>query len=511
MSAAKTRSRSCRLLAALAALGAVLAHLASRRLPRLAVALAFAFGSLDAAAVHLGPRGLGQVLLFPYYTARSTATGTYNTLFTITNTAADTKVVRVRFRESRNGREVAGANVFLVPFDSWTGAVIPDSAGPVFVTRDASCTEPNLGHDPGRLRFANAQYAGVNADGEDPSLDRAREGYVEAYEMGVVADATLLAALAPYRGYDRPGVANCNAARAVPLDNVTAIVAPSGGLTGSASIINVADGTLYSYDATAIDDFSRVPLWTPPGDLARPSLGDVNPRTSRVLDGAAIRESGWDVTKGASPADPVSAILMQDHLINTYVLDLDTQSATDWIVTMPTKPFYVVAGAAGTASAVPPFASTFAQGGAPDYFGLAPTTLAYSDFDSGDTQLYDRDGGFPVGMFDWGPNPPPALIELRWTANVLTFNNTNLFASVAGADVGAMLPDGWLRLAPYPHHDAAIHKLVSTDTPAATYYGLPMIGFMANSYVNGTLAGSTGPVLSSYGATSPHKGHVRVE
>jgi hypothetical protein len=74
-----------------------------------------------------------------------------------------------------------------------------------------------------------------------------------------------------------------------------------------------------------------------------------------------------------------------------------------------------------------------------------------------------------------------------------------------------MLPGGWLRLAPYRYPNSTIHTLASTDTPPATCYGLPMIGFMASSYVNGAL-GSTGGglVLSNYGATSPHKGSTRI-
>ena len=477
-----------------------------RLLPRLVAAVALAQVAFGAAAVHVNPRGLGQVLLYPYYTVRSTPAGAYNTLLTITNTAADTKTVRVRFRESRNGREVAGVNVFLAPFDSWVGAVVPADGGAAFVTRDASCTDPLLAG--GRLAFGNAQYAGARADGEIASLARVSEGYVEAYEMGVVTDPSLLAALATYRGYDRPQAPDCNAARATPIG---ALAAPTGGMTGSAAIINVADGTLYPYEATAIDDFSRIALWTPASDLASPSLADVNPKTSAIVDGSGYRQSSFDLAKGASPADPVTAILMQAQLVNTYVLDAETHSATDWIVTMPTKPAYVAAALPFTA-ATPPFESAFGPGGAPDYFGLAPTTLAYGDYDSGDTQLFDREGGFPVGMFDWGPNPPPALIHLRWTANVVTFNDTNLFASSAPTSIGTMSPDGWLRLSPYPYAGSATHTLVSTDTPPHRYIGLPLIGFMANSYFNGALASNAlGLLLSNYGATSPHKGATRVD
>jgi hypothetical protein len=478
---------------------------------RLVLGLTLLFVALDTGAVRLGPRGTGQVLLYPYYTIRATPGGVYNTLFSVTNTAPDTKVVRVRFHESRNGREVAGVNVFLVPFDSWVGAIVPDAAAPEFLTNDSSCTDPVLGYNPGRLAFGNAQYSGANADGEDPSLDRVFEGYIEVYEMGVVVDQALLAALAPYRGDDMPGTANCNAARAIPIVPASMLAPPTGGLMGSAAIISVGDGTLYSYDATALDDFSRTPIWTPATDMAHPSLADVNPKMSELLDVGGYRVSSWDPAKGASPADPVSAVLMQNHLLNTYVLDVETNSATDWIVTMPTKPFYVPVAASGAAAATPPFESTFGKGGASDYFGLAPTTLDYDALDFGDTQVYDREGVFPVEQIGLGPNPPPALIELPWVANVVSFNATNLFASPVRAYVGALAPSGWLRLAPYQYPNSSVHKLLSTDSPPHVYYGLPMIGFMANDYVNGALPGASGPVLSNYGATSPHKGSIRIE
>ena len=71
-----------------------------------------------------------------------------------------------------------------------------------------------------------------------------------------------------------------------------------------------------------------------------------------------------------------------------------------------------------------------------------------------------------------------------------------------------------MRLGPLPNAaPSPAHKLVSTDSPPATYYGLPMIGFMANSYNNGGIPapGGQGTLLSAYGATSPHKSVTRTE
>jgi hypothetical protein len=475
--------------------------------------LALSCFSFVAPAVHVSPHGLGQVLLYPYYTARSTAAGNfYNTLFIVTNTATDTKIVRVRFRESLNGRGVADINVFLVPFDSWTGAVIPataQAAGPTFTTLDGSCTDPEIGSNPGTLAFTNAQYSGANADGADSSLTRAAEGYIEVFEMGIVTDPTLLAALMPNRVNQFGVKPNCAAVQGAVLDNPSVIAPPTGGLMGSVYIINVLDGTLYPYDATPLDEFTQIPLWSPSTRTAKPSLEDVNPKTSDVLDATGYRHSTWDPAKGAHLADPVSAVLMLYEILNYFVLDSVTASGTDWIVTMPTKPFYVPLASLGGSTASPPFESAFATGGAPDSFGIVPSTLAYPN--AGNTQIYDREGASLVGTFDFVPNPPPPLLLFPWTANLLTFNSSNVFAASSSIDIGTGITDGWALLQPYPYPNSHVHQLASTDTPPVTYFGLPMIGFMGNNYTNGTLAGPSGPVLSNYSATSPHRAILRIE
>jgi hypothetical protein len=52
------------------------------------------------AAVEVNPDGIGQVLLYPYYTVRSSGSGNaLNTLITVGNATDRVKAVRVRFRE----------------------------------------------------------------------------------------------------------------------------------------------------------------------------------------------------------------------------------------------------------------------------------------------------------------------------------------------------------------------------------------------------------------------------
>ena len=129
------------------------------RLPRWLLA-ALACLALPAQAMNVSQQGLGQVLLFPYYTVRNG----YDTLLSVTNTSANTVVARVRFREALNGREVAAFNLVLDAHDVWTGAATSNAAGDgaLLRTYDRTCTAPAFapGANPAaaELAFSKAAY-----------------------------------------------------------------------------------------------------------------------------------------------------------------------------------------------------------------------------------------------------------------------------------------------------------------------------------------------------------------
>ena len=84
----------------------------TRVLP-LAAAVAMSCAMSAAHAVNVNNDGLGEVLLFPYYTA---AAGN-DTYINIVNTTADVKAVKVRFVEGMNSVEVLDFNLYLSPYD----------------------------------------------------------------------------------------------------------------------------------------------------------------------------------------------------------------------------------------------------------------------------------------------------------------------------------------------------------------------------------------------------------
>jgi hypothetical protein len=469
-------------------------------------------------AVEVNPDGIGQVLLYPYYTVRDSSSGNaLNTLLTVGNTTDHVKAVRVRFREGAVGAAVADLNLYLTAHDMWAGAVIPNaSGGATLLSADRSCTVPSLYMAP--LTFSNQAYSG---DPLTASLDRTREGFVEIMEMGDYG----LASAAPV-GSVAEGVQQIGGG-GVPLDCSRALndigtesQAGTGGLFGRAILINVEDGTEFSYSATALANFNAIQSLWAASNTPGPSLADVNPPISVVHYFVGTIRTQW-----AAPIDATSAVLMHESLSNEFVLDTLTGSITDWVITMPTKYFYV------HANLVPSrlFQSPLASNGACEIVESAYAAAL----------MFDRESSSSLGISLGAPTPQGALC---WAATVVNFyalaseqsQTPTLFGSkntyavtgfpytAANASpfpVQTPFQDGWMMV---PLHVDGLgpqftHFLVGGATtlfrpdgsvgtqPQATYVGLPVIGFAAESYSNGTLVVNGQTVLSNYGGLIAHR------
>jgi hypothetical protein len=118
---------------------------------------------------------------------------------------------------------------------------------------------------------------------------------------------------------------------------------------------------------------------------------------------------------------------MQAHVANWFVLDTATSSGTDWVVTMPTKPFYSLTVNGRVGRARPPFTTNFWTGGAPDFFGAYPAAGFHELHCPPDrrTMVYDREGKRPPRQICIGIPPTSPELHLSWTANVLTFQSSS--------------------------------------------------------------------------------------
>ncbi|HEV8256088.1 MAG TPA: hypothetical protein VGR42_03850 [Casimicrobiaceae bacterium] len=465
-------------------------------------------------AVEVNPDGIGQVLLYSYYTVRSSSAGNaLNTLLTVGNTTDHVKAVRLRFREGAVGVSVVEVNLYLGARDMWTGAVVPrDDGGAELVTFDFSCTVPLMhGATQVRLAFSNSGYVGDPLDG---SIDRTREGFFEMIEMGdyglasAAAPGSVAAGASPIGGVPF----DCGAVQA---DTGVEAQPGTGGLFGRAILINVGDGTEFSYSATALANFNTTrSLWAA-ADAPGATLADVDPPVS-VVQSSSV---GTIRTQWTQPIDAVSAVLMHASLNNEFVLDDSTRSITDWVVTMPTKYFYVSLGVSPTRL----FLSPLRLNGACE--------LVQSRYRA--TVLFDRESrsfgpgvgppGQPFGAFCWATT---VVGFMGQNGAETLFGTKNAYAEADGslgpssavpASVRTSFEDGWM-IIPF---DSALpgleHLLVGGATilykrdgsvearPQATYHGLPVIGFAAESYTNGTLTVNGQRVLSNYGGLIGHR------
>ena len=489
-----------------------------------AIALAGSLGFAAAAnAVNVNHDGLGEVLLYSYYT---TEDGN-DTLVNITNTTGQVKAVKVRFVESMNSQEVLDFNLYLSPYDVWTGAVTKSANGAKLVTADTSCTVPAI--PAGGVEFRNFQYQGTSyssGKGGPQGTDRTRTGYLEVIEMGVLTDNTGVSTLTPATWATHVNGVPALCAGIVGLwtspqspwvqgGTSFAMTYPSGGLYGSSIIVNVEGGTDISEAATALDDFAEDILHRAPGTTS-PSLDDSTEWF--VLD---------DGTQGYAfdGIDAVSAVLSKVGIANDYLTVASLNASTDWVVTMPTKRFYVngwtpasqAEQAAGfkvspSTDDPEPFTSFWTNTEFDGVAGTACEQIGIVYFDQEERELT------PSGP-DFSPAPPgDAPFSLCYEANVIHINGGSVVGGgytdvnldlASGFDAGWMwvdLANDWESIE-NPDNGESYYREIEAEFYDDGYWsygyvvGLPVIGFSAQQFVNGDVGG----LLSNYAGSTPHK------
>jgi hypothetical protein len=453
-------------------------------------------------AVDLNPDGLGQVLIYPYYTVNKGQ----STAFSVVNTdAVNGKAVKVRFLEGYNSREVLDFNLFLSPNDVWTAVITQtgDAGAAQVSTADHSCTTPSVATQ-GPVAFSTAAFDGVSggpfpADGGPTDVTRTREGYFELISMGDIPPGTPLydATLHSQTGTPDAGTPDCGTPTSGNNPSGS-LVPPSGGLFGAGQVINVDEGTLFAYNADAIDGFTATTLFSTSG-LLNPSLLQANTNNSTFPGGAVayiFGAGGQLITLDyAQGIDAVSAVFTADTLYNEFFTDQLLGAATDWVVTFPTKRFYVDPFYV-TAVAVQPFVEVFSENiDGQSNVEVAPT-------------LYDREEGQTTSGDIFSP-PTSHPSALPYEVNVISFlqgsdSNAGHTSGVFGSTLVSNIPpygnDGWLRLG-FAAGDAGSHTL-RADASGQVLTGLPATGFMGYNVVN---ANVTAGVLANYGGLFKHR------
>jgi len=481
----------------------------------LCVALA-ATGVLGAAgvaqAVNVSADGLGNVLIYPYYTVNKDVNGnSFNTLMSVVNTTASTKAVKVRFREGKNSEEVLDFNVFLSPFDVWTASITPTSAGGgKIATSDTSCTIPTF--PTGGVDFRTLQL-----ETTDNAVTRTSEGYFEVFEMATYTDTSVIGINSKHSA----GVPK-DCSKVTDAVAITEQQAPNGGLFGGVQILSPAGGGMFSQSATALANFRSAAIYKDTGS-PDPTYGNADP-VSNVIVGKNLYQTTWGATPvGGAGFNAVTATLMANAVTNEYVLDIGSKSQTTWIVTQPTKFNYVKIPS--TTAVIAPYTSRYVTkvGACENFYGI----------------VFNREEGSPqvITGTDFSPQPTPgAGPQLCWEAQSVGFGqspsttgtaSSNVFGSANHNSISTPYANGWSTLGfngvlnPSEHSLAAtaaattVVDLTGLSAPLtsqnATYFGLPVVGFAAITYQNDAISISGKTYLSTFGGDFAHHATKKIQ
>lgn len=288
----------------------------------LAMATAILGGGMSAAhAQFVNPNGLGQALIYPYYTTNAG----WNTLIHVINTSEFTVAAKVRFRSATDSTDLYDIVLVLSPHDMWTASVELgfDSGGSLVNgvrATDNSCTAPHYGKNVFQPFATQANSS---------------EGYAEVIMMGI-SQATATGTVAANARHNlTTGVpANCLA-----VDQAFAVTgaafAPVGAefnnalvgvwpLTGKYNLTNVGNAWAGAARAVAIANFNPVgsPYTTSQTGMWSQGFGDFDhPTLAEGLNGLAA----------------VNTALTHTSVINEWNLNPGLGERSSWVLTFPTK------------------------------------------------------------------------------------------------------------------------------------------------------------------------------
>jgi len=486
------------------------------------------------AQMYINTENTGEALVFPLYSTQ----GGNDTSIHIVNTTAQYKAVKVRMLEGTESLETLDFNLYMSPQDHFSFTITADGDGALLRTADNSCTVPAISGD---VPFTDLLWADAVGGAEA----REQMGYVEVIEMGQIdSDSATAADILHAAGTpdDCPQlVTNWSvvegvegawygeaSAELVDTGSDDASVGTTdfnatwngGGLYGVATVINVAEGTAFGYDAVAIEDLveagsSGSVLHYPPGDT-RPDFDDAAVATTGNVNVDGVQTT---YTRGlTNPADTVSALFMTESISNDYVVDPTMNSLTDWVVTMPTKSNHY-----NGVTFDAPFSNTLTDAVTGTATALAlcqPVSMVGYDREE-DTQdappAATPGSDAPPFSPAVAPDPDDPVSTPDWSlcaeTNIIHFgaaSATNSSSNLASAQVFVNgWTDGWAVL---DLTEAGLNNTVDNDRElpgdvagsTGDLTGLPVTGFAVVEYENGSLGGT----LRNYQMAWEHKTSV---
>lgn len=345
----------------------------------------------NATELRISDAGVGHNLLVPYFNAQNNNMSVFHVVNTDTENG---KAVKVRFRSASNSDDILDFQLFLSPGDVWTAAVTQAADGVAQITTaDNSCTVPALTKNVPQKFVTNRLNSKLSlAD----KANHTREGYVELFSMADIPATTTGTEANPdlyYAIKHKNGVAPCSVAGSASriLLNNTAVQqyiagsdavaagfqTPTSGLLGDWYIINVPQTTTFSGASTSVVAVDGT------GTAARGNFvhfpqtgavytGTINDKTADPLfrtdsrpagagnaygtstNVAALAAANYDLPDMSTPylsgtttavaqASALTRALAATSVTNQYATDAVITAKTDWVFSMPTRRYSVVA------------------------------------------------------------------------------------------------------------------------------------------------------------------------
>jgi len=442
--------------------------------------------------------GLGNQLVFPYFTTQ----GDNATLINIVNT--DTvrgKALKVRFRGAGNSDDIYDFQVLMSPGDIWTAAVTQNADGvSQLATSDKTCTIPSS---------VNGAFSNVNRlDSTKDTAAQTREGYIEVINMADIVDLTGTSDLFT-RVKHVSGVAPCSGAAIEALVSdfadytamsAAGLVYPTSGLAGDWIILNQANTAAWSGSALALATTNANAVFFPQTDATATASDAVT--ADPLLVGTIVAAASFDfpdlstpyagtVTSAVAQRDLTTSQLATTSVLNEYVTDDTIAAVTDLLFSQPMRRYYVAANYAGsstgTGSAAFVQRNTNGTAGATYYNATNVTTVVdrVICLRSVSFRAWDREETTTSTQFVISPGVSTSY-NICGEAAVTSINNggvttgSALDGSVARNNIEVPYTDGWLDF-----------NLGATST-----VGLPVIGASFMRASNGAV---------NYGFAFPHK------
>lgn len=365
----------------------------------------------------VNPGGLGDALVYGYYNVR----GNLN-LFNIVNTSTvDGAKVRVIFRSAKTSKECLDFSVCLSRGDVWTAYLVDDGTTAHIYDYDTDTVTAPL--------IPAAGQSFIPAGGN--TADDCREGYFEVVGLTEIP------------GYDKDACVAAGSDNTVdcPVSEATCrdqFYPASVGNTLMGNNTIVANSTLatYSYNATAITDFSTGVIVTAAGTGGEPNVS--------WMDG------------GCNEAD---YILMKSDIISPYDLITSIGGQTEVILTFPTR-----RACHGLTTQTNMFDGTKSDAG---YWTEYCTNFGLTIWD---------DKEHNQNVTDFSPSPKACF---PYEVNILRVGGSHIWNSTVALTATTSFTLGWLDI----NLAGGTHIVTRPSTDFAQ--GLPVIAYTTQSFASG--------------------------